>query len=228
MIVSIHQPAYLPWLGYLSRIYDSDVFVFLDIVQFEKNSFTNRNKIKTPNGPIWLTVPVMQQGHIGKKLSDIRIDSQKDWKKKHLRSIEMNYRKAPYFDRNIGKLKEIYDIDDSLLCEFCYRQLIFWLGETKINTKILRASELPIHGYKSDLILSICQYLGATRYISGPLGRGYLNESDFESSGIMVEYQDFSHPIYPQLYGEFSPGMGVVDYWMNCGVSFPFYNGKKQ
>lgn len=95
MILSIHQPAYLPWLGYFDRIARSDKFVYLDNVQFERNSFINRNRIKTANGPIWLTIPVRLKEHFNKTIADIEIDARQNWKRKHLRSIEQNYRHAP-------------------------------------------------------------------------------------------------------------------------------------
>src|SRR5450631_1867991 len=100
MIVAIHQPAYLPWLGYFDRIAASDLFIFLDTVQFERNSFTNRNRIKTASGPIWLTVPVRLRGHMEKILNEIEIDNTKGWKKKHLRAVEQNYHRAPMFAKN--------------------------------------------------------------------------------------------------------------------------------
>lgn len=215
MIISIHQPAYLPWMGYLARIAASDVFVYLDTVQFEKNSFTNRNRIKTANGPIWLTVPVLQQGHIGKPMLEIEIDQQQDWRKKHLRSIENNYRRAPRFAHGFPLLSALYGRPEQHLVELCFQQLLFWLEQLNIRTKIVRASELPVSGQKSDLVLALCRHLDASTYLSGPLGRGYLQEQDFGAAGIEVQYQQFVHPQYPQLYGEFVPAMAIVDYWMN-------------
>jgi hypothetical protein len=224
VIVSIHQPAYLPWLGYLARVAASDVFVFLDTVQFEKNSFVNRNRIKTANGPIWLTVPVLQRGHMAKRLTEIEIDPQQDWRKKHLRSIEMNYRKTTGFADRFPRLTALYAEEDALLTDFSWRQFRFWLGELGITTRVVRASELAVGGQKSDLVLAICQHLGASHYISGPLGRGYLKEEEFAGAGIKVSYQEFVHPEYPQLYGDFLPAMGVVDYWFNSGDRRIFVN----
>jgi hypothetical protein len=215
MIVSIHQPAYLPWMGYLARIAASDIFIYLDTVQFEKNSFTNRNRIKTANGPIWLTVPVLQQGHIGKPMTELLIDPRQDWRKKHLASIANSYRRASGFARRYPLLERLYAADTPLLADLCYDQLLFWLAELGIKTKVLRASSLPVEGSKSDLVLALCRHVHATEYISGPLGRGYLQEQDFAAAGIAVHYQQFAHPQYSQLYGEFQPAMGIVDYWMN-------------
>ena len=215
MIVTIHQPAYLPWLGYLDRIASSDVFVFLDSVQFEKNSFTNRNRIKTPKGPLWLTVPVKLQGHLQKVLSEIEVDDKQNWKKKHLRSIEQNYRQASAFN-DIERLAALYDPDVSLLSDLCFDQLKFWLTELGIKSRVVRASELAVEGKKSDLILTLCRKVGGDTYLSGPLGRGYLEEEKFAAAGITVRYHDYVHPTYPQLFGEFLPAMGVADYWLNC------------
>ena len=216
MILGMHQPAYLPWLGYLDRIAASDAFIFLENVQFEKNSFTNRNRIKTPKGPLWLTVPVLSRGHLQKTLIDIEIDGQRDWKKKHLRSIEQNYRHAPYFAERFDRLAASYLIETSHLAELCYHQLKFWLKEFEISTRIIRALELPARGSKSDLILALCKCAGATTYLSGPQGRGYLREDDFSAAEIEVRYQDYVPLEYPQLFGEFVPALSVVDYWLNC------------
>lgn len=217
MIVSIHQPAYLPWLGYFARIAASDVFVYFDSVQFEKNSFTNRNRIKTADGPIWLTVPVLQRGHLDKRLTDIEIVWHQDWRNKHLRSIEQSYRKAPRFDECFPQLVDLYQPKDHLLAELCYRHLRFWLRELDITTRVVRASELNVTGQNSDLVLALCRQLGATTYLSGPLGRSYIKEDEFAAANISLTYQEFKHPQYPQLYGPFLPAMAVLDYWFNCG-----------
>lgn len=216
MKVSIHQPAYLPWLGYLSRIAQSDIFVFLDTVQFEKNSYTNRNRIKTVNGPLWLTIPVLQQGHITKPLTAIEIDSKQDWRKKHLKSIEMSYRKASQFPKCFYELQSLFSTDEQLLADLCFQQLLFWLKKFNILTPVIRASQLPVTGQKSNLVLAICKHLNATEYISGPMGRGYLRDEDFLVNDIILSFQDYSHPVYPQLYGDFVPAMGAIDAWLNC------------
>src|ERR1700730_15113013 len=217
MIASIHQPAYLPWLGYFDRIAKSDAFVFLDNVQFERNSFINRNQIKTANGPIWLTVPVRLDAHFDKTIVDIEIDDRQNWRRKHLRSIEQSYSRTQDFAQEFRRLTAVYEGKTNKLAELCRGQLDFWLGELGITTRILRASELPVAGRGSALVLDLCKHLGATKYLSGPLGRRYLDEAEFIKAGIKIEYHEFVHPVYPQMLGEFVPAMGVVDYWMNCG-----------
>jgi WbqC-like protein family len=216
MVLTIHQPAYLPWLGYLDRIAQSDAFIFLDNVQFERNSFTNRNRIKTANGPIWLTVPVRLNGHLDQTILATEIDERRDWRRKHLRAIEQNYCRAPCFARNFERLRATYAPTVSRLAELCFDQLRFWLTEFGINTRVVRASELPVTGRKSDLILALCRHVGATTYLSGSLGRGYLQEERFARAGVDVRYHDYVHPRYPQLYGDFLPSLAALDYWMNC------------
>ncbi|MEI8155484.1 MAG: WbqC family protein [Burkholderiales bacterium] len=217
MFLSAHQPAYLPWLGYFEKIVQSDVFVFLDTVQFEKNSFINRNKVKTPQGPQWLTIPVKTRGHIKTTLRETMTDEAQPWRIKHLKTIESRYRRATYFKECFPKLEALLLTPGSSLAELCWRQLQFWLAEFEIETPIYRSSGSPVASKKSDLILDLCKHFGATCYLSGALGRNYLNEDSFAAAGIEVEYQNFSHPTYPQLWGSFEPNMGIVDAWMNCG-----------
>ena len=217
MILSAHQPAYLPWLGYFDKISKADVFVFLDTVQYEKNSFINRNKIKTPQGPQWLTIPVKSKGHITATLRETLVDDSKPWRSKHLKSIEMNYRKAPFFNEFFPKLEGIQMLPASNLAELCWQQLQFWLKEFNIKAKVIRSSDLAVESKKSDLVLDLCLHFNADHYLSGILGKDYLDEYSFATNGIAVQYQDFQHPIYTQLWGDFLPYMSIIDYWMNCG-----------
>lgn len=215
MIVSIHQPAYLPWLGYLDRIARSDVFIFLDTVQYEKNSFINRNRIKTPSGPLWLTVPVKMKGHILSTLQETEINQAEPWRDKHLKSIYYNYRRAPRFEECYARLEVLFSQEFIKLADMCFHQLEFWLKEAGIGTKLIRAQNLPVSANKSDLVLEICRSLEATEYISGPLGRDYLRISDFEETGIKLEFHEYSTPLYPQQHGAFIPNLSIVDYWMH-------------
>ncbi|MFM4825677.1 WbqC family protein [Aeromonas bivalvium] len=215
MIISIHQPAYLPWLGYIERIKKSDLFIFLDTVQFEKNSFTNRNLIKGANGPYWLTIPVKKKGHLSKSLLDTEIVRDVDWRKSHLMSIKSSYSKSVEFHDKYAKISKLYNNDETLLADLCFNHLLFWLDELHIKTKIVRSSSLSISSRKSDLILDICQEVGATTYLSGPMGKNYLEENDFISNGIKLDYHYFEPTPYPQLFGSFIPFMGIIDYWFN-------------
>lgn len=217
MIVSIHQPAYLPWLGYLDRIRRSDAFVFLDTVQFEKNSYANRNRIKSSEGPLWVTVPVRRKGHLSSTLEQLQIDGQK-WRRKHINSIRHAYAKAPHFASRFPKIERLLSTPFPLLAEMCWEHLSFWLKELEITTRTLRASSLPVKSSKSALVLEICRHLTADTYLSGPRGRDYLELDAFARAGIEVLYHDFHTPRYPQLHGGFEPDLSVVDAWMNCDV----------
>ena len=216
MRLSAHQPAYLPWLGYLDRIRRADVFVFLDTVQFEKNSFTNRNRIKSQQGPLWLTVPVRSRGHLEGTLKDLAIDDSRDWRKKHLGSISASYSRAPEFRDLFPALEEQIRARHELLADLCHEQLLFWLARLGITTRVVRASSLEVRSAKSELILELCRILGATSYLSGPLGKDYLQEEDFARASVAVEYHHYETPPYPQLHGAFVPRLSVVDFLMNC------------
>jgi len=216
MILTAHQPAYLPWLGYFDKLIHADVFIFLDTVQYEKNSFTNRNRIKGPQGEIMLTVPVFTKGHTSETLRETRIDNRFNWRKKHLASIYMNYKKAPFFEENYSKLEQLYDKQEDLLSDFCFNQLQFWLTEMNFNkTRIVRSSELDINSKKSDLVFDLCTYFQASHYISGALGKDYLEEDKFQQAGISITYQNYHYPVYPQLWGNYIANLAILDFWMN-------------
>ncbi len=224
--LAAHQPAYLPWLGYFDKMLQSDTYVFLDSVQYEKNSFINRNRIKTAQGPIWLTVPVLSKGHLQATLAGTEMDNRQNWKTKHLKSIATHYRKAPRFEERFPKLEKVYQNATDLLSDFCYDFLMFWNAELGIKRKVVRAKDLDVAGTKSDLILNLCKMFRAERYLSGALGKDYLNERDFKEQGIAVAYQEYEHPIYGQLYGDFIPGLSVLDLWMNTDDFTPLLKGR--
>jgi len=216
MTISIHQPAYNPWLGYINKISLSDLFIFLDTVQFEKNSFINRNKIKTPQGTMWLTIPVQSKNHLNKKLNEIEIDYKQNWIKVHLKSIELNYKKAKNYEIVYEFWEDLLKRKYQYLSDLCFDQLngiVNLLGN--IDTQIIKSSSLDIEGENSDLILNICKMTSADKYISGILGKDYLQLEDFNKESIKVIFQNFKHPYYKQLWGDFQPCIGVLDYLMN-------------
>ncbi len=217
IVLSAHQPAYLPWPGYIEKIARADVFVFLDDVQFEKNSFTNRNRIKTANGPTWLTVPILAKGHINKSMMDLRIDETRDWRSKHLKSIEGAYRRCSAFSHVFPIVEGWISNREDSFVDYCWNQLLGWVKEAGITTHLVRSSTLGIVSRKSDLVLDLCLTFNATRYISGALGANYLDISSFEEKGISVVFQNFQMDPYPQPWGEFVPYLSTVDYWFSIG-----------
>lgn len=216
-MISIHQPAYQPWLGYLDRIRRADTFVFLDSVQFEKNSFTNRNKINTQTGPVWLTIPVKSKDHLVGNLSSLEIDNSKSWKKKHLRTIEQSYARAPYFGDRIDRIRKMYDVETTSFSDFCFSQLLEWLRIFNIQTPIVRSQTLDLQSNKSDLVLEICQRLEANKYLSGPFGKDYLELEKFAEHKIVVSFHEFEHPVYPQIHNKdaFVSHLSALDAYFN-------------
>ena len=223
MRVSISQPAYLPWLGYFDKIMRSNLHIVLDDVALERSStnrFTNRNRIRSSNGAIWLTVPV-KTSKLGQPLiKDVFIDNEQGWQAKHLRTIEQNYRKASCF----AELQPFIDLSYSQkwdqLADLLTEQRAWLLKNLGIKTDILVNSELKVFGSKSELILNICKSVGATTYLSGPFGKDYLELDRFAHESITVEFQDYRHPTYAQIgSSSFEPFLSILDLLANCGES---------
>jgi WbqC-like protein len=218
MIVSINQPAYLPWLGYFHRIAVSDLHIVLDHVQFEKNGFTNRNKIRTSEGWCWLTVPLKTSGRFGNlAIAQVEISSERRWAEKHWNSLRLNYSKANYFREHADFFENIFSRSWERLNPLLREITTYLLSAFGIKTKIVFSSEIGAAGRKSELVLELCRKVGATTYLSGSLGRDYLDEVAFEEAGIAVSYQEYRHPTYTQLYSSFEPYMGAIDLLFNCG-----------
>ena len=182
--MSAHQPAYLPWLGYFDKIKRSDIFIFLDTVQYEKNSYTNRNKIKTQNGSLWLSIPVVKTNHFDKIMTEMPIDNKSNWQRKHLNSIQMSYSKAIHFKELFPQLQELYKKNYDNIVDITWEHLMFWLKVLNINTKIIKSSSLNITSKKSDLVYDLCTAVGADYYISGALGKDYLEVEKFKRAHI--------------------------------------------
>lgn len=218
MIVSINQPGYLPWLGYFDRIARSDLHIVLDHVQFEKNSFTNRNKIRSGSGWTWLTVPVRTKGKFNDlPINGIAIDKTRPWARKHRDSLRLEYSKAPYFERYWSWLEAQYERPWECLGDLLRELNDFLLRELNVDTKLIYSSDLGVAGRKDDLVLNLCSEVGATTYLSGPLGRDYLHPYRFREAGIALEFHDYVHPRYGQVHKDFLPNMSVIDLLLNQG-----------
>lgn len=218
MIISAHQPGYIPWIGYFDKIKKSDLFVYMDTVQLTNSSsfnFVTRNYIKSSQGPQLLTVPIKKKGFMNKELKELEIDYSQNWVKKHLRTIETNYRKSNNYSYFFPKLKKIYDMEINHFTDFCYEQLIFFLKEMDIKTKIIKLSDISTKHNKSDLILEICMHFKAKQYIAGGKSMEYLNVNKFLENKIEIIMQNFKNPLYKQLHGSFIENMSIIDYLMN-------------
>ena len=217
MIVSVHKPQYLPWIGYFHKIAHSDVFVFLDNVQYKKREFQNRNKIRTKEGWLWLTVPVITKGRFTQNMKEVLIDNTSNWHKKHWQSIEMNYSKAKYFNEYKEFFKSLYEKEWDKLIDLNVF-IIKYINELlNIKIPVYYESDLNIEGEKTTRIINICKKLNADTYLSGIGGKEYLIEEEFIKTGIKLIYQNFKHPVYTQVYPGFEPFMSIVDLLFNCG-----------
>jgi len=217
MILTAHQPVYLPWLGLFHKIAISDAFCYFDDVQYLVKDWNNRNKIKTQSGEIWLTVPVLTKEYREKPIRLIEINNSVDWRKKHWKSIYLSYKKTTYFNKYSDFFEDVYKKEWQYLTELNEYMLKWFLKELGIKVKYYKASELNFVGYKSDLVLDMCKKLGADLYIFGALGKDYAKEGDFAKEGIKIYFQDYKHPVYPQLYGNFLPYISIIDLLFNCG-----------
>lgn len=217
MILTAHQPAYMPWLGYFHKIALADNFVLLDSVQFEKNSFTNRNKIKTSNGEAWLTIPVEMKGHLDKTINEIQMDAKSNWKKKHWNSLLLNYKKTPYFSHYSDFFENYYTVETNNLNDFISISSNFFFNELKIYPVTKKLSELNIESKKQDLIIDLCKITNSSAFVFGALGKNYADKNLFDTNNISVYFQEYKHPVYQQLWNGFVPYMGVIDALFNLG-----------
>lgn len=217
MILTAHQPAYLPWLGLFHKIALSDLFISFDQVQYLKKDWNNRNKVKTSQGPVWLTVPVLSKGYFEKRISDIEINNTLPWGRKHWRTIKIAYARSPYFPRYQGFFEDIYHRHWESLTELNAYMLQWFLDTLGIRVPVRSAGEWNFRGAKSDLVLDMCKQVGAADYIFGALGHDYADLPCFGQAGIRIHFQNYRHPVYPQLHGDFVSHMSIVDLLFNCG-----------
>jgi hypothetical protein len=218
MIVTIHQPEHLPWLGFFDKMRQVDVFVLLDTTQFAKDDFQNRNRIKTKNGPAWLTVPVFKSGLSAQDIFDVGICNDRPWWNRHRALLNESYREAPYFERYKPFFDELYSRRWRKLVELNIEIIRFLAAQLNMKCRILRASELNVRERGgTNVNLGICRLLSADVYLSGKCGKDYLDERRFAEQGIEVRYQDFQHPVYPQRWADFLPRMSAIDLLFNCG-----------
>lgn len=211
------QPSYLPWLGFFDQVRRCDHFVFYDDVQFDKHGWRNRNRVKSANGPVWLTVPVRAGGRMGQLINDVEIADAAHWARKHVQTVEQLYARSPHCDAYLPELTDVLnrkwerlaDLDIELSNVMCG-----WFG---LKRPMYRSSELGIHGDRNTRLLSLCKHFGVDTYLSGDAARAYLDVDLFEANGVRVEWQGFDHPEYPQMHGEFIPYLSALDLLLNVG-----------
>lgn len=215
MRVTIHQPQFLPWLGYLDKIDQADLFIALDSVQFKKNEWQNRNRIRTADGFQWVTVPVLH--HFGQLVKDVRINQTVNWRSRHLRALEMQYARAPFRDRYLPELRSLYEAPWERLHDLNMAVIRWLLGAFGIVTPVRAASEWEARDEPTDRLIDLCRAVGASRYLSGPGGEQYMDSKKFELADLQLEIQQFQHPRYPQAHEPFLPAMSAIDLLFCCG-----------
>lgn len=220
MVVAAHQPQYLPWLGYFHKMASCDVFVVLDGVQYKRREWQNRNRIKSPNGVVWLTVPVVSK--YGQAINQVRVDKTKKWQKKHRNAVKLYYSKAKCFSDFFLKFSSLWEEDYAMFMDVAMDSIKIIRGILGINTPIILSSSISVKKAGTERLVAICKEFGAEAYLSGQGARNYLEEDKFRREGIDVLWQEFKHPEYPQLWGSFVPNLSTLDFIMNIG-----YEAKK-
>ena len=220
MIAAAHQPLFIPWIGYFDKISKTDLFVIVDNVQFTTAGWIRRNTIKGSSGPQKIIVPVKEKKHLGQNIRDVLIDSDgnSNWREKHIRTFAFCYGKAPYFNEVMTFLERTYSRGWKNICQFNIELIHAVCEYLEITTKVIISSENNIQGGKTDLIVDICEKTGADTFMLGMGGSAAYADREFiASKGISVIMQQFRHPEYPQLFGDFVPNLSILDLLFNMG-----------
>jgi len=211
------QPTYLPWIGYFELINRADTFVLFDNVQFVRKSWQQRNRIKSSDGELMLSVSVLIKGEQDQQIMNARINHSDPWSKKHLKSIELNYRKSPYFEHYYPPLKKIYEEKHETLLSLNQAIIEFQCQALNIQTKIVRASTLYNDNQGDALIAGICQKLESSILYNAKGAQELIDLDYLKSKDITVQFQEFDHPEYPQQHKDFIPYLSCIDLLFNTG-----------
>jgi hypothetical protein len=215
----IHQPDFMPYIGFFHRLLQADIFILLDHVQFVSHStrsWTHRDKIKTANGECWLTINV-KKAPLGTPINQIEL-AENDWRAKNLNLVRENYQGAAYFAELFSRVQALYAIPYKRLVDFniaSIKMLMEWFG---IEIPMINSSDMQPNGRKNELLVDLLKKAGANRYLSGLGARNYYQPEPFLDAGIEVLWQQFTHPVYPQQFGEFIPYLSSIDLFFNCGI----------
>lgn len=226
MTAVILQPSYIPWRGYFHQVRRADVFVFYDDVPYDRRGWRNRNRIKWPGGPRWLTIPVLARGSRLDltPIREIRIDRAQPWARTHRETLRHAYGKTPHFEAYRGLVEGLYARDDEFLADFTIASTIALAGALGIDrTRFVRSSDLPAEGRKTGRLLSVLAALGASHYLTGPSARAYIEEEAFRRAGIALEYMSYDYPEYPQLHPPFDPHVSILDLLFMAGPGAPAF-----
>jgi len=214
MIITIHQPDFLPWLGFFDRWLKSSIYIVLDDVQFIRRGWQHRDKIKTSNGVQWLTVPIIKKGRYYQKIKDVEINNKENWRKRHLDMIQHAYQKAPNFNSVYISIKEILNKNHKLLIDLNIDLLKFCAKTLHIETPLIFSSSLELESQGTERLIQIVTALRGNTYLTGPGSKDYLDEEAFCSAGIDVLWHNYKPPVYPQLYNDFEEKLSIIDFLM--------------
>lgn len=214
--VAVLQPGYAPWLGFFRQMIDADIFVYYDDVQFDKHGWRNRNRIKGTAGPVWLSVPVRHSGRADQTVNETEI-VEGPWAKKQVRTVRQLYARAPHLEPYAAEFAEIIERPWSRLVDLDMALVDAMRRWFAIDTPLYRSSALGIGGGKVERLINICQHFGADRYLSGNAAKSYIDPALFEAARIELAWQDYPHPIYPQLHGDFISHLSALDLALNTG-----------
>lgn len=215
--IGILQPGYLPWIGFFDQLDQADIFILYDDVQYDKNGWRNRNRIKTAQGEQWITVPVLTKGNVFQLIKDTAINNTDNWQKKNILSITQNYKKAKYSFVAEDICAIIQGKKWHWLVDLNYSVLKILMAHLGIDKPVYFSSDFNAHGGKNEKIISLIKHFGGDTFIEGSSGKEYIDLAQFKKSNIVVSYQEYKHPIYNQLYGKFIPYLSVLDLLCNCG-----------
>jgi hypothetical protein len=223
-IVAIHQPNFFPWLGYFSKIARSDVFVFLDDVQFERSSsgtWSNRVRLLVGGRDAWFTVPVKRPHGAVQRVDDVRIDAAQDWVGRFLKTVRTNYSRAPYFDAVFPIIERLCTAAGDRLADFNRTAVLTLWRELGLRSpRFVNASELHVTSSATDRLVDLVKAVGGSAYLVGGGAGGYQQDDRFARAGVRVMYQDFVHPEYPQRgTAAFVPGLSCIDALCQCGFA---------
>ena len=222
-VVAIHQPNFLPWLGWFDKLARADVFVLLDHVQFprtSKGTYVNRVKLLVGGKPAWATAPIVRARGSVQRIDEVLVDDAQPWREKLLRTIEHNYRRAPAFDETYVVVEEVLRHDTGRLAELNALGVRALARSLDLDdTKLVRSSDLDATGQATDLLIALTRAVGGTAYLAGGLaGLTYQEDEKFAAAGLELVYQDLRHPTYPQPVDPPVHGLSIVDALLNCGV----------
>jgi len=218
MILSGHQPNYWPYPGLVGKVLMSDKFIFVTKVQFDKKSWQNRNRIRVKDGWIWLTVPVLTKGKFDQNICDVEVNNEDaNWMEKHYKSIELNYKKAPYFKLYRDFLADLYNREWKLLSDLDIYIMKFLLNELDIKTEILYDKDYNFEDKKTEFLVDMCKKTGCDTYLSNKGSQAYVDLDVFRNKGTNHIYIDYFGKEYRQQYYGFEPNLSILDMLLNCG-----------